>query len=124
MLKLGFILPNLANICLHKSTNAKFYPFAETDWDSLEKIRGDMVGGPSIVSTRKEDVDETFTWDSANWLNSVVGVDASQLYPFSMRQAMATGQYTRWELDSESGNFKPRQNKTKSFQNRVMSYFQ
>ena len=27
MLKLGCTLPNLANICLHKSTDAKFYPF-------------------------------------------------------------------------------------------------
>ena len=27
MLKLVCTLPNLANICLHKSTNSKFYPF-------------------------------------------------------------------------------------------------
>ena len=27
LLKLGCTLPNLANICLHKSTNRKFYPF-------------------------------------------------------------------------------------------------
>ena len=27
VLKLGCTLPNLANICLHKSTDAKFYPF-------------------------------------------------------------------------------------------------
>ena len=31
MLKLGCILPNLAIICLHKSTSANFYPFTETD---------------------------------------------------------------------------------------------
>ena len=30
----------------------------------------------------------------------------------------------RWELDSESGNLKQRQYKTKSFDNMVMSYFQ
>ena len=48
MLKLGCTLPNLANICLHKSTDAKFYPFTEGDKDLLEKIR-DVVGGPSIV---------------------------------------------------------------------------
>ena len=29
MLKLGSTLPNLANICLHKSTDAKIYPFTE-----------------------------------------------------------------------------------------------
>ena len=31
MFKLGFTLPNLANICLHKSTDAKFYPLTEGD---------------------------------------------------------------------------------------------
>ena len=29
---------NLANICLHKSTDAKFYPFTEGDEDLLKKI--------------------------------------------------------------------------------------
>ena len=48
MLKLGCILPNLANICLHKSTDWKFYPFTESDNDMLEKFREDMVGGPPL----------------------------------------------------------------------------
>ena len=39
MLKLGCTLPNLANICLHKSTDRKFYPFIEADKDLHEKIR-------------------------------------------------------------------------------------
>ena len=41
MLKLGCTLPNLANICLHKSTDAKFYPFTERDktfWKKFEKM--------------------------------------------------------------------------------------
>ena len=58
MLKLGCTLPNLANICLHKSTDSKFYPFTESDKDLFGKIREDMVGGPSIVLTRKAVVDE------------------------------------------------------------------
>ena len=37
MLKLACTLPNLANICLHKSTNYKFYPFCESDKDLCEK---------------------------------------------------------------------------------------
>ena len=60
MLKLGCTLPNLANICLHKSTDSKFYPFPESNKDLLEKIREDLVGGPSIVFSRKAVVDETF----------------------------------------------------------------
>ena len=38
MLKLGCTLPNLANICLHKSTDRKFYPFIEAEKDLHEKI--------------------------------------------------------------------------------------
>ena len=57
-LKLGCTLPNLANICLHRSTDSKFYPFTESDKDLLEKIREGMVSGPSIVVTRKAVVDE------------------------------------------------------------------
>ena len=37
MLKLGCTLPNLAKICLHKSTDSKFHPFTELVKDLLEK---------------------------------------------------------------------------------------
>ena len=37
MLNLGCTLPNLAKVCLHSSTNVKFYPFLEGDEDLLEK---------------------------------------------------------------------------------------
>ena len=60
MLKLGCTLPNLANICLHKSTDASFYPFTEGDKDLLEKIREGVVCGQFINFTRKAVVDETF----------------------------------------------------------------
>ena len=59
LLKLGCSLPILAKIFPHNSTSAKFYPFNETDEDLLQKIREDMVGGHSIVFTRKALVDET-----------------------------------------------------------------
>ena len=124
MLKLGCTLPNLANICLHKSTSAKFYPFTETDKHLLQKIREDMVGGPSIVFTRKAVVDETFIRNSGNICKSIVGTDASQLYPYSICQPMPTGLYTRWEYDTESKRFKPQQNKSRNFENMVISNFQ
>ena len=124
MLKLGCTLLNLANICLHKSTDAKFYPFTEGDRDLLEKNREGVVGGPSIVFTRKAVVDETFIRKTTNLCKSIVGIDASQLYPYSMCQTMPTGLYTRWDFDSERSRFMPRQNKTRSFENMVMSFFQ
>ena len=123
MLKLGCTLPNLANSCLHKSTSAKFYPFTETDKDLLQKIREDMVGGPSIVFTRKAVVDETFIWNSGNIRKSIVDIDASQLYPYSMCLPMPTGLYTRWEFDTYSNRFKPQQNKSRNFEKMNMSYF-
>ena len=124
MLKLGCTLPNLANICLHKSTDSKFYPFTESDKDLLEKIREGMVDGPPIVFTRKAVVDETFIRKSSNLCKSIVGIDASQLYPQSMCQPMPTGLYTLWEYDSETKIFTARRNKSHSFENMVLSYFQ
>ena len=124
MLKLGCTLPKLAKICLHKSTDSKFYPFTESDKDFLEKIREDMVGGPSIVFTRKAVVDETFICKSSNLCKSIVGIDASQLCPNSMCQPMPTGLYTRWKYDSETKRFTARRNKSLSFENMVLSYFQ
>ena len=123
-LELCFTLPNLANICLHKSTDAKFYPFTERDKDLFEKIREDVVGCPSIIFTRKAVVDETFIWKSAKICKSIGGIDASQLYPYSVSQPMPPGLYTRWDFDSETSRFTPRQNKTRSFENMVKSYFQ
>ena len=124
MLELGCTLPNLAIISLHKSADSKFHSFTESDRDLLEKIREDMVGGPSIVFTRKAVVDETFILKTSNLCKSIVGIDVSQLYPYSMCQPMPTGLYTRCEYDSAISRFTARQNKSRSFENMVLSYFQ
>ena len=78
MLKLGCTLPNSANVCLHKSTDSKFYPFTESDKDLLEKIREDMVGGPSTIFTRTAVVNDIFKRKSSNFCKSVAGIDASR----------------------------------------------
>ena len=56
MLELGCSLPNLANICVNKSTNVEFYLFTDSDKNLLKKRREDMIGDPSIVITRKAEV--------------------------------------------------------------------
>ena len=76
-----------------------------------------MTGGPSIVFTRKAVVDETLELMQ-------VGIDASQLYPFSMCQDMPTGLYTRWEFDTDMQKFKARHNRSRNFENMVMSFYQ
>ena len=78
MLKLGCTLPNVANTCLHKSTNNKCYPFVEADKVLHDKIRKDMTGGPSIVFTTKAVVDQTYIRNSENICKSIVDIDASQ----------------------------------------------
>ena len=73
MLELACTLLNPANICLHSSTKAKFYPFTDCHKDLLLKVRDYMVGGPSRVFTRKAVVDETHTRKSTNVCKSIVG---------------------------------------------------
>ena len=77
-----------------------------------------MVGGRSIVFTRKAAVDGTFIRKSSNLCKSIVGIDASQLNPYSMCQPM------RWEYDSETEKFSACQIKSRSFEKMVLSYFQ
>ena len=72
MLKRGCTLPNLANICLHKSNNEKFYPFGTIDRDLRREIREDMTDGPSIVFSRKAVVDKIFIRDSSKICKSIV----------------------------------------------------
>ena len=122
MLKLGCTLPNLANICLHKSTKHKIFPFVESYKDLHEKIREDLTGGPFNVLSRKAVVEQTYITNSGNICKSIVDIDASQLYPFSVCQQMPTGVYARWELDTDSQKFKARSNKLRTFENMVMSY--
>ena len=124
MLKLGCKFPILAKKCLHKSTNCKFYPFCESDRKVCEKIREDMTGRPSIVFTQKVVVDETFIRNSSNACKSIVGIDASQLYPLAMCQDLPTRLYTRWEFDTYMQKFKARFNRARNFENMVMSFYQ
>ena len=123
MLKLGCTLPNLANTCLHKATDAKFYSYTEQEKDFSKKISEDVVRGPSFGFTRKAVFDETFIQKSTNICNSIAGIDAIQLYPYSMCESKPTGLYTRWDIDSETSELTPRQIKTRSFENMMMSFF-
>ena len=124
MLKLGCTLPNLANICLHKSNNEKFYPFCKIDRDLHQKIREDMTDGQSIVFSRKAVVDKIFIRDSSKICKSIVWIYERQFYPYSMCQDMPTWLYTRWEFHSDMQKFNARHNPSRSFENMVMSYYQ
>ena len=83
-----------------------------------------MTGGPSIVFTRKAVVDKAFIRDSSNICKSIVGIDASQFYPYSRSQDMPTWLFTRWEFDSDMQKCKARHNRSQSFEITAMSYYQ
>ena len=128
MLKLGCTLPNLAKICLHKSTDAKINPFSEGDKNFLEKIQEDVVSGLSIVLTRKAVVDETLSESLQTYANLLLGLMPANYIPTRCVNPMPgvnpTSLYTRWDFDSETSRFTPRQNKTHRSENMVLSYFQ
>ena len=123
MLKLGCTIPKLANICLHSSTNANFYPLPEGDKDLPEKKREAMVGGTSVVVTRKAVVGEKKTRSSSNNCKSIVGIDASQANLYAMCQPMPTALHSRWEFNAGLHRFTPKSNKARSFENMVMAFF-
>ena len=111
MLKLDCTLPNLANSCLHKSTDFKSYPFFSNANELLEKIREVMTGGPSIDFKRKSVAIETFVRKSDNQCKPIVAIDVRQLYPYSMYQDSPAGLLMRWDYNGEVQKFKARQNR-------------
>ena len=124
MLKLGCTLPNLANLCLHSSMSAMFFPFPEGDKDLLEKVGENLLEGPPIVFTRKTLVGETKIRSSPNICKSSVGFDASQLYPCAMRQAMPSGLHRGRSFEVHLQRLKPRSSKANCFQIMVKAFFQ
>ena len=105
----------LVQNCIHSRKAIK------TFWKKLEKML--LVVHLSFLHT-KQLLMKLFFRKSANICKSIVGIDASQLFPYSMCQPMPTGLYTRWDLDSETSRFTLRQNKTSGFEKKLMSYFQ
>ena len=123
MFKVVCTLPKLANIGLDKSTTSNFYPFTEADKDLLQKIGEDMVGGPSIVFTGETVIDETFIRNSENVCKSIVGIDSSQFYPYSVCQPMPTKLYTGCQYDTQPNRLNAQQSKSTNFENMVMYIF-
>ena len=124
MLKLGCTLPNLANICLHKTTDSNctlLLKVTRTCWRRFVKI---WLVVRLLSSHASLWLTKLFFRKSTTLCKSIVGIDASQLYLYSMCQPMPTGLYSRWNYDSASQKIMPRQNKTLSFENMLLSYFQ
>ena len=83
-----------------------------------------MVSGPSIVFTQKAVVDKTFLRNLTNLCKLIVDFDPRQMHPYSRCQPLPTALCTRWALDTETNRLLPQQNKSRSLENLVKSYFQ
>ena len=124
MLKLGLTLPSLANRILHNSTSTKFFPFSKEDSFYDDYIREWLTGGPSIIFNRYAKVGETFLENTDNLCRAIVGIDASQLYPYAMTQQMPSGVYVKWEYCEQTNLFHPRRNKRSYFEQIVLQFIQ
>ena len=123
--KCGCTLPSIANRILHGSTKALFHPFAQKDEDLAENLRTNVVGGPSIVFTRYAKNGETkIRLNGEKKCQTIVGVDASQLYPYAMTQRMPSGPYVRWELTEDGQYFKCEKNWRSELEKQVLAYIQ
>ena len=78
-------------------------------------MRKDVVGGPSIVFSKKNVVDMTVFRCSTNCCKKFVSFDSSQLFPDSVCQAMSAGLNTNWELVLEPCKLKLQQSRSKKF---------
>ena len=123
IMKLGGTLHNVANICLHFSTCAKFSTFSDGDKNLLWKLWEDLVGGPWKVLTRKTVINETQIHNSTHVWKSNVRVLAGQLYVYSMCRPLPAGINTRYWFDAQWQRYKRCRIKCWSFSVRVTSYF-
>ena len=124
ILKLSFTLPNLANCVLLSSTSLKFFPFNQEDKIFDDSIRELLTGGPSNILTWYAKVVSSRIKNSSNMCKTIVSIDASQFYSFSMMKDMPTGVYTKWDLREGTGFFHPRRSKNNNLECIVLKYFQ
>ena len=123
-LKLGCFLPNLANIAntnLLRQNSIPSRKEMKTFWKKFGKML--LLAHLSFLHGKQLLMKLLFE-NQKTHANLLLGLTLANYTPYSMCQPMSTGLYTRWDFDSETSRFIPRQNKTRSLENMVMSYFQ
>ena len=126
VVKLGCNLPNPANICLHQSNTAKFYPFTGNNKDFWRKfVKTWLVDNPLFLHGR------------LLWVRLLFGIRQTCakvlsefiLVNFILSLCVNVSSNANWSVHNmrdrfRAGKYKPRQKKTRSFEDMVMSYFQ
>ena len=88
-----------------KDAGATFSLFNQKNKDLFYKIKNNIVGGPSIIFTRKHIAGETMLRNNPDKLcQRILGFDANALYLYCIGQDMPVGPYIR---RFEFANFKP-----------------
>ena len=82
------------------------------------KLEKNLTGGLSTILKRKEVVDIN-NLNSSILCQTIDAKDASPLYLISMCQKMPTGNYTSWQLDSETERSKAKNNRARASENNV-----
>ena len=125
MLKLGCTLSNLANFCLHKSTDAKFYPFTEGDKDLSEKKfeKTSLVAHLSFLHA-KQLLMKLLSESLQTYANLLLKLMPANYTPTRCANPfppvfIRVGISIQKPVDSHL-----EQNKTRNFENMVMTYFQ
>jgi hypothetical protein len=98
--KSAISLPGMARQLLFKSaresTNTNFILFGEKNLDLIKTVQANIVGGPSIIFTRKHEVDKTFIRGDKNKLcKSIVGFDYNNLYGYTYKFLMPCSSFIR-----------------------------
>ena len=79
-----------------KKNNASFALIDRSNKDLHEKIKSNIIGGPSIVFNRYAKVGETpIKNDESNICQNIIGFDANALYLWAIGQDMPVGAFNR-----------------------------
>ena len=123
MLKLGCTLPNLANICLHKSTDAKFYSFSEGDKDRSEKFKKMLLVVHLSFLKAKQLLMVLLFESLQTYANLLLGLMTVSYIPTRCVNPCLTV-FIRVGIPIQKRVASHLDNKSRSFENMVMSFFQ
>ena len=123
-MNLGFVSPNLGSRILHSSNSLKLFPFNQEDKSFDDYLREWLTGGPLKIFTRYAKAGTLRIKNSSNMCETIVAVDASQFYPFSMAKIMPTEVYTKRELCEDTGLFNPQISQNNYLECIVLNSFQ
>lgn len=107
MFKVAVTAPGIARRWIRSITREEGATFAlvdPQDNDLYYMLKGDLVGGLSVIYSRYHEVDKTFIGDNPMTpCRTIEGYDANALYLYCIRQEMPTGCYVR----RHAPDFKP-----------------